>query len=197
MATPSPLPRPAAVATNSSEPRRGFFAKAAAVLIGTVVVVCPFLAGTAAFLDPLRPPRRKSDRGQFLRVASLDAVPADGTPRRFQVIAVRRDAWNRYPPGPIGAVYLRRTGKGKEVEAFNETCPHLGCAVSFIPQRDIFQCPCHTSAFNPNNGDVLSGPSPRGLDKLDCEVRTEDGRDEVWVKYEDFYTGRTVQEAKT
>lgn len=172
--------------------RRGFVAKAVATVVGGLLVVCPFLAGLRVFADPLR---RTSGRGDFLPVTQLDAIPADGSPRRFPVIAVRRDAWTKYPPAPIGEVYLRRVSTDAKVEAFNVICPHLGCSVAFNAPRDIFQCPCHTSAFA-LDGAVLSGPSPRGLDSLECEIRTGRGGEEVWVKFENFYTGRTAKEPK-
>jgi menaquinol-cytochrome c reductase iron-sulfur subunit len=187
-ASPSP-PLPSAP---SADDRRGFFAKFSAVVIGGLLVVCPFLAGLSVFADPLR---RKGGNGQFLRVARLDALPADGKPRRFPVIADRRDAWTKHPPAPIGAVYLRRDSGQDKVEAFNVICPHLGCSVSFDAPREIFQCPCHTSAFD-LEGDVLSGPSPRGLDTLPCEVRDDGSGTAVWVKFENFFTGRTAKDPK-
>ncbi|MBI2825732.1 MAG: Rieske 2Fe-2S domain-containing protein [Planctomycetia bacterium] len=176
----------------SGDDRRGFVAKATAVLIGGLLVVFPFLAGLRVFADPLR---RQGGRGVFLKITSLDSLADDGTPREFPVIADRRDSWNSYPSEPIGAVYLRRIEGPAKVEAFSVVCPHLGCFVGFIRERDIFRCPCHTSAFA-LDGAVISGPSPRGMDKLECQVRTEGGRDEVWVKFENFYTGRTEQVAK-
>jgi menaquinol-cytochrome c reductase iron-sulfur subunit len=157
-----------------------------------LLVVCPFLAGLSVFADPLR---RKSGNGQFLRVARLDALAEDGAPRRFPVVADRRDAWTKYPPAPIGAVFLRRVKSPAQVEAFNVICPHLGCSVSFNAPRDIFQCPCHTSAFDVE-GQVLSGPSPRGLDTLECEIRDNGSGSEIWVKFENFHTGRTDKEPK-
>ncbi len=172
--------------------RRGFFSQAAAAVVGGLVVAGPLFAGLRTFFDPLR---RSSSRGQFLRVASLGALPEDGAPRRFPVIAVRRDAWNKYPPEPIGAVYLRRIDRPEQVEAFNVICPHLGCPVAFNDQREIFQCPCHTSSFS-LDGAVMSGPSPRGLDTMECEVRGEGHAAEVWVKFENFYTGRTAKDPK-
>jgi menaquinol-cytochrome c reductase iron-sulfur subunit len=165
----------------------------AAWLIGALVIICPFLASLAVFLDPLR---RTSARGALLPVAPLDALPENGAPRRFPVIAARHDAWNKYPPEPIGAVYLRRVSEEPGVEAFNVICPHLGCPVGFNAERDIFQCPCHTSAFQ-LDGAVVSGPSPRGLDKLECEIRNDGGHERVWVKFENFHTGRTEKVEKT
>lgn len=184
---------PAKASTPAAAPagRRSFFAKALAVVIGGIVAVFPFTAGLAVFFDPLR---KKTSDSKEIMVTSLDAVPADGTPRQFPVIADRYDAWNYFPKQPIGAVFLRRVGTEK-VEALNVICPHAGCFVGFNEQRKEYLCPCHTSAFA-IGGEFLSGPSPRGLDTLTCEVREKDGRQDVWVTFQDFYCGIADKKAK-
>lgn len=163
--------------------RRDFLKKAAAVGIGTSIVLVPVAAGAAVLLDPLR---RKAAAGEMMFVTSLDSLPADGSPRKFPIIAGRVDAWNKFPNAPIGAIYLRRTGE-TEVRALNVVCPHAGCFVDFRPGKNDFYCPCHNSSF------ALSGaiadpksPSPRALDSLEVELRN--GK-EVWVKFENFQTG--------
>src|SRR5260221_674567 len=83
-----------------------------------------FAAGLAVYLDPLR--HKSSGKGS-VRVASLEALPSDGIPRKFPVLATRVDAWNKFREVPIGAVYLRRTGD--QIEALNVVCPHAGCFV--------------------------------------------------------------------
>jgi Rieske Fe-S protein len=138
--------------------------------------------GLAAVFDPLR---RKNRSADFVRVASLDAVPADGLPRRFSVLADRADAWSHFPKEAIGAVYLRRTDG--HVEALNMICPHLGCPVELDSATECFKCPCHNSAFA-LTGDVLYGPSPRPMDSLSVDLRGADDAKEVWVKFENFYT---------
>src|SRR5438094_7776114 len=88
--------------------RRGFLKQMCAVVLGAVAALVPLLSGLTVFFDPLR---RKAGAGQFVPVASLNALPEDGSPRKFSVIASRTDAWNKSPQTPIGAVYLRRTGE--------------------------------------------------------------------------------------
>src|SRR6266446_5257110 len=97
---------------NHSQPegRRNFFKEIFAGLIGIVVGLVPVGAGLAVFLDPLR---RKASASGAIRVATLDALPEDGMPRKFPVLATRVDAWNKFSQSPIGAVYLRRTSEGK------------------------------------------------------------------------------------
>lgn len=164
--------------------RREFLTKAAAVAIGGVATLVPAAAGLVTVFDPLR---RKSAAGVPVLVTTLNALPHDGKPRRFQVIADREDAWNKFPKVPIGAVFLRRVEE-KLVEALNVTCPHAGCPVEFRPQTDSFLCPCHDSLF------TLAGkiadpksPSPRGLDTLAVEIRNDS---EVWVTFQNFEAGK-------
>ena len=135
-------------------------------------------------LDPAR--RKAAPGGQVVRVANLSALPDDGVPRKFAVLASRVDAWNKSPETAIGAVYLRRE-KGTKPRAFNVVCPHAGCFVDYMPARDSYLCPCHNSTFALDGkiNDPKS-PAPRGLDELEVEVRNES---ELWVKFQNYRSG--------
>lgn len=119
-------------------------------------------------------------------VTKLAALPGDGVPRKFRVMADRVDAWNTRPRVPVGAVYLRRSGN--LVSALNVLCPHAGCFVNLTQDRSRFVCPCHNSSFD-LSGVVNdpSSPSPRSLDTLEVEVRNGD---EVWIRFRNFRPGR-------
>ena len=166
--------------------RREFLTKAASVTIGAAVGIVPLAAGLITVLDPLR--NRGGNTGAFLRVASLSALPEDGTPRQFPVVSDRVDAWNRYPQIRVGAVYLRRTKPGaKEVQAIHVVCPHAGCFVNYLPEKNHYLCPCHNSTFAPDGAiQDAKSPSPRALDTLEARVN-EDGS--VWVKFQNFRPG--------
>ena len=162
--------------------RRSFFKEASAILIGGLATVVPLVSGIIVFFDPLRRKTRTSD---FTFVAPLSALPEDGLPRKFPVIADHTDAWNKLPPSPIGAVYLRRVGQG--VEAFNVVCPHAGCFVDFVAEKKGYLCPCHNSMFA-LDGKISDrrSPSPRAMDKLIAEIRNGT---EIWVKFQNFRAG--------
>lgn len=163
--------------------RRNFLTKACAVVIGGAIALVAPLAGLFVFLDPLR---RKSEGGGAVRVASLSALPENGEPRKFSLLATRVDAWNRTPNVPIGAVYLQRL-KDNQVRAFNVVCPHAGCFVDYRSGQKHYHCPCHNSSFA-LDGKVLDpkSPSPRGLDDLQVEIRHGT---EVWVRFQNFRAG--------
>lgn len=152
------------------------------MVVGGVAGLIPAAAGLLVFLDPLR---RKTESVGTIRVTSLTALPNDGKPYKFPVIASRTDAWNKFPEAPIGAVYLRRTGD-KQIEALNVVCPHAGCFVDFIPSRACFLCPCHNSTFALDGKlNDLKSPSPRALDTLPVEIRGQD----VFVTFQNFRAG--------
>jgi len=163
------------------EPRRGVLFKILAVLLGAAAYVPPVALGVASFLNPLR---QKRQAGQFMRLAALDALPADGAPLKTTVTMDRVDAWNRLLNQPVGAVFLQRVGP-KEVRAIHVVCPHAGCFVTYEAKENIFFCPCHTGRFelSGKRKDTTS-PSPRDLDSLQVEIRGS----EVWVKFESFQT---------
>jgi len=180
-------------------PRRNVVAALAATVIGAIVSLVPLGAGLLMFFDPIL--RRKSAAGEggesaeqnFLRVAALEALPPDGTPVQVPVIADLTDAWNREPGQPVGAVYLRRVGD--KVECFNAICPHAGCFVAYAAERQVFQCPCHTSSFQLDGSRILPSPSPRDMDPLAVdESRLKDG--EVWVQFVNYYPGKEHREEK-
>lgn len=163
--------------------RRGFLAKALSIVTGGLATLTPVAAGVWAFLDPLR---RTKAAASFLPVTELAAIPDDGVPRQFPVIADRVDAWTGFAAEPIGAVYLRRSKGSETVEALSATCPHAGCFVEMEPTGKCFRCPCHNSEFTLDGGIVAPSPSPRPMDALECRV-AKNG--EVEVKWQKFRAG--------
>jgi menaquinol-cytochrome c reductase iron-sulfur subunit len=178
-------------------PRRHVLVAAMAAIVGMIVGLFPVGSGMLMFLDPIL--RRKKNGGESggkprIRVSSLEAIPPDGTPVQVPVIADLTDAWMRDPNQPVGAVYLRRDGD--KVECLNAICPHAGCFVAYMPDRKVFQCPCHTSAFD-LDGKRLSekSPSPRDMDTLNVDP-DKLAAGEVWVEYINYYPGKPDKEEK-
>lgn len=93
--------------------RRNVLAAILATIVGGIVSLFPLGAGALLFLDPILKSRGKKNggekeaKGPLRRVATKDAVPADGTPVQVPVIADLADAWSLEPNQPVGAVYLR------------------------------------------------------------------------------------------
>jgi len=73
-----------------------------------------------------------------------------------------------------------------EFRAYEQKCTHLSCAVFYKPNSGKIECPCHNGWFNARTGEVLAGPPPRPLPRLDVIVKGN----EVFVK--EFEDGKEV-----
>ncbi len=60
-----------------------------------------------------------------------------------------------------------------ELLAFTAVCTHLNCTVQYDPQTKYIWCACHNGHFD-LNGNVMSGPPPRPLEKYNVNIRGED-----------------------
>ena len=177
---PESKPSPA----SEDSTRRDFVKACCAIAVGTTAIAVPIGAGLNFASDPIQ--RSSSEESGFLKVASLNALPEDGKPRKFAVLADKSDAWNRFLNVPVGAVYLRRTAP-QQVQALNVICPHAGCAVDYQPDKHSYLCPCHNSLFG-LDGAIADkrSPSARALDALEVEIRNGA---EIWVKFRNFRAG--------
>jgi cytochrome b6-f complex iron-sulfur subunit len=50
-------------------------------------------------------------------------------------------------------------------------CTHLGCTPDWLPQQDMFHCPCHGSEYDPD-GINFAGPAPRPMDRASVHLLT-------------------------
>ena len=162
------VPKPAE--TESEASRRALLGRAA-IGAGAGAAILAAWPALAALLS------RGSDPAPgelpFLPVAREDQIGE--LPTRFPLSAPMRDGWLTVLR-ELGAVWIfRHPGRGDSLIALSASCPHLGCGVERAPNG--YFCPCHESQFD-ESGARLSGPSPRGLDRL--AVRLEHGQ--VWVQ---------------
>lgn len=67
------------------------------------------------------------------------------------------------------AAWLRRTGKNEFI-AYTVSCTHLGCPVRWLPDAELFMCPCHGGVYY-NDGEVAAGPPPKPLPTYPVRVQ--------------------------
>lgn len=111
--------------------------------------------GLLAALAYAREPRH----GGLRAIVEASAVPVGGA-HYFEY------------PGPGDHAILLRLAERRFV-AYGGTCTHLSCAVYWSAERNRLVCPCHEGIFHPETGDVLAGPPPRPLPRI--ELREEAG----------------------
>jgi len=124
----------------------------------------------------------------FADAGALADLPI-GQWRLVTIEVVRRDGWQQKARA-AHAVWVRRTGEADPAATvLSPICPHLGCQIEWHPDRTEFVCPCHKGVFT-SNGQVVSGPPPRGMDELPSKVRA--GR--LLVQWRDFKSGVAERE---
>lgn len=57
--------------------------------------------------------------------------------------------------------------------ALSKVCTHLGCLVDYDKGKSRLLCPCHAGVYN-LEGNVVSGPPPKPLQKFPLKVEGED-----------------------
>ncbi len=93
-----------------------------------------------------------------------------GTPTLFRATIERRTGWI-VNQEEISAYVL--TEDGRDYIAMSNVCTHLGCRVRWVDDEGKFFCPCHNGVFD-RQGNVLSGPPPRPLDRYDVQVQGDE-----------------------
>ncbi len=87
---------------------------------------------------------------------------------------------------------------GSEFVAYNRTCIHLQCLVSYLSDSQIIGCPCHGSIYRPTDGWPVGGPAAQiGRYLPNVELRI-DGQNiyAVNVNLDDIGYGNTTAPAK-
>jgi quinol---cytochrome c reductase iron-sulfur subunit, bacillus type len=144
------------VLTLASVGMGGFAATVAAIpVIGALV---------APLVRPQAPEWRTVGSLSDFRVGETVAVTfEDPSPLSWAGVAAQTGAW------------LRRNGD-QDFTAFAINCTHLGCPVRWLPDAELFMCPCHGGVFY-SNGAVAAGPPQRPL--FIYPVRINQGQVEV------------------
>jgi menaquinol-cytochrome c reductase iron-sulfur subunit len=159
---------PSSAASPQVHDRRTFFAKLNIALGG----VCAAILGVPLVGFVVAPLFRKV-KESWISVGKLDDFQVG------QTVTVP------YPdPSPLpwagitahGAAWLRRESK-EEFIAFSVNCTHMGCPVRWLPDAQLFMCPCHGGVYY-RDGTVAAGPPPQPLVRY--QVRVVEG--EVQLK---------------
>ena len=67
------------------------------------------------------------------------------------------------------AVWVRRNAT-TEFTVFAVDCTHLGCPVRWMPDANLFLCPCHGGVYY-SDGTVAAGPPPKPLPRYTNRIQ--------------------------
>ena len=119
-----------------------------------------FLA-TAVLTAASRAPERSP--AVEIKVATVDELPVGGA----KVFG--------YPEASQPCILLRL--EADRFVAYAQRCTHLGCPVLYQAAGRRLHCPCHQGFFDATTGEVLAGPPPRPLPRIELARRGE----ELWA----------------
>ena len=117
----------------------------------------------AAYL--LLPPRTRKE-AEWVEAGELRRLET-GVPEQWVFRRNRVDGWK--VTSEKASAWVLKLSPDKII-AFAPQCTHLGCAYRWEEQKQQFVCPCHSSAFS-KEGQVLSGPAPRPLDRFQVRIQ--------------------------
>lgn len=143
--------------------RRNFFERlsiALGALCGAVLAV----PGLGFILAPLARQAPEQWRGvgkakDFEIGKTVNVTLLDPSPLPWAGVTAKTAAW------------LRRVSENEFI-AFAVNCSHLGCPVRWLPDANLFMCPCHGGVYY-SDGRVAAGPPPHPLRRY--LVRVENG----------------------
>ena len=140
--------------------RRTFYLICIYVIWATIGVVLAVPAAVYLLWPPR--PRKQQEWTEAGTVKELKL----GTPSELVFRKNRVDGWKVTSEKSTAWVVKKSEN---EIVAFGPQCPHLGCAYHWVAKKSEFLCPCHASTFS-IEGEVLTGPAPRALDRLELKV---------------------------
>ena len=139
------------------------------------------LAGVPAVRAFFSPTFRHRRVEKWIRLGEVEAFEFD-VPMKVDFVDQSSDAW--VETRRLRSVWVY-TEDGETFTIYNGRCTHLGCNYFLDDEAGVFRCPCHTGYFEIKTGNVLGGPPPRALDRL--ETKVEDGI--LYAQYQDFRLG--------
>lgn len=135
--------------------------------IGTAAIGALISAGMSipAVAYIVGPALQKTEGEEWIYLGSTSKIEL-GVPTLFKTTIERKAGW--IIDEREVSVYVL-TDDGREYVALSNICTHLGCRVRWIDDQNQFFCPCHNASFA-DDGQVVSGPPPRPLDRYEIKV---------------------------
>ncbi len=141
-------------------------------LIGVVAGLVSTIVALPAIGYLVSPGLKRAGEEKWINLGPASSV-VPGVPTPFKWSRRVEDGWVKTTQsGTAYAVQL----EGQELKVLSDVCTHLGCRVTWDPNRQLFVCPCHDGFFMAD-GRVSSGPPPKPL--ISLPYRIENGQIQI------------------
>ncbi len=158
--------------------RRSALKKLASGLAGTVAGLLVAVPALRAFVAPIF---RRQAADNWVKLGPADEFDVD-VPTKVDFVQTVRDAW--VEDRALRNVWVY-TEDAETFTVFSGRCTHLGCGFAYDADKQQFHCPCHHGLFDVKTGEVLGGPPPRPLDRLQTKIEGGD----LYADYRLFRVG--------
>jgi menaquinol-cytochrome c reductase iron-sulfur subunit len=159
----NPLRKGSSTSEPVSENRRSF--------LGTLLTLGSVCVGTLLSVPLIRftlfPLLRRTTELSESTVGSLTEFTSLSEPALRTIQIEQVDGWRKTISEKV--VYVTKDDRG-EMCVLSSICPHLGCTVPWVAEKNEFVCPCHGATYS-SNGKRRGGPSLRGMDTLESTVQ--------------------------
>lgn len=152
--------------TNDDQVKRRGFLEMATWAIGGLISAGMAIPAVAYIIGPAI---KRTSAEDWIQVGSISKIEI-GIPTLFKVKVEQKTGWI---VNVEEITIYAFTENGRDFVAMSNVCTHLGCRVRWISEQEQFFCPCHNAVFN-KEGEVISGPPPKPLDRY--EVKVTDGQ---------------------
>lgn len=142
------------------------FLKVVTAIAGALAAALAGLPALFAFTSPAFRGKRPDD---WINLGSVTRFEPE-VATKVDFAQTVNDAW--VETRTVRSVWVF-TEDGENFTVYNPRCTHLGCSYAYVPEKNIFHCPCHVGQFDVRTGAVVAGPPPRPLDRL--PVKVEEG----------------------
>ena len=138
------------------------------VAIGAIGGLIGLGFGVPAIAYVMAPALAKNQSQNWIQLGAISKVET-GKPTLFKVTITKQTGWivNQEEL----SIYVL-TEDGRNFAAMSNVCTHLGCRIRWIADQGQFFCPCHNGVYD-KQGNVLSGPPPRPLDRYQTKVEND------------------------
>ncbi len=141
---------------------RRSFVKIVTASLGSMMAAIVGLPMIQYFISPAL---GKTGGDDWISLGSLENFPLD-LPTLFNFNIAKVNGWEKSSQS-YGVFVLRKEGQDPIV--FSDVCTHLSCRVNWDSETKEYYCPCHAAFFD-KDGEVLSGPPPRPLDRFEIRL---------------------------
>jgi Rieske Fe-S protein len=136
--------------------------------VGLIGAIMSAVIGLPAVGYLISPALKGTGKEEWVPLGAISALKT-GIPTPFTFSQLKQVAWRRTR---ISHTVYAISHDGQNVVVFSDACTHLSCKVHWNEERGAFVCPCHDGVFD-KEGNVVSGPPPRPLDRFETKVEND------------------------